>query len=101
MVVAGWGYKKYGVASFSEMLLQVSIPVWNQQKCVESFLQRITEHNICAAAYEGGKDSCQVTSSNKTIFCIYDLFGVLNREISPDVSLRSISRQFIQKMLFP
>ncbi|XP_019765267.2 trypsin-1 [Dendroctonus ponderosae] len=68
VVVAGWGYKKYGVASFSEMLLQVSIPVWNQQKCVDSFLQRITEYNICAAAYEGGKDSCQGDSGGPLMY---------------------------------
>lgn len=58
-VVAGWGRKYYGGPT-SEVLLQVKVPVWQQDKCNDAFLQRITEKNLCAAAYEGGKDSCLV-----------------------------------------
>ncbi|KAJ8942494.1 hypothetical protein NQ318_017790 [Aromia moschata] len=56
-VVAGWG-QTYYAGPTSEVLLQVAVPVWPHQKCVDAFLQRINDDNICAAGYEGGKDSC-------------------------------------------
>lgn len=59
VVVAGWG-QQYYAGPTSEVLLQVAVPVWPHKKCVEAFIQRITDDNICAAAYEGGKDSCLV-----------------------------------------
>lgn len=58
-VVAGWG-QQYYAGPTSEVLLEVAVPVWEQEKCVEAFAQRITEKNLCAAAYEGGKDACLV-----------------------------------------
>ncbi|CAH1153546.1 unnamed protein product [Phaedon cochleariae] len=57
VVVAGWG-QQYFAGPLSEVLLQVEVPVWPQQKCVDTFVQKITDDNICAAGYEGGKDSC-------------------------------------------
>lgn len=60
VVVAGWG-QQYFAGPISAVLLQVAIPVWPQQKCVDSFVQRITDDNICAAGFEGGKDSCLVS----------------------------------------
>lgn len=58
-VVAGWGQKFYA-GPISEVLLQVGVPIWPHEKCVDAFLQRITNETLCAAAYEGGKDSCLV-----------------------------------------
>ncbi|CAG9759819.1 unnamed protein product [Ceutorhynchus assimilis] len=67
VVVAGWGQQEYAGPT-SPVLLQVAIPVWEQEKCADSFLQRITENNICAAAYEGGKDSCQGDSGGPLLY---------------------------------
>ncbi|KAB0800986.1 hypothetical protein PPYR_05340 [Photinus pyralis] len=57
VIIAGWGQESYSGPT-SAILREVAVPVWEQEKCVESFTQRITENNLCAAAYEGGKDSC-------------------------------------------
>lgn len=59
-VVAGWGQLYYS-GPLSHVLLQVAVPVWPHQKCVDAFIQTITDDNLCAAAYEGGKDSCLVS----------------------------------------
>lgn len=32
--------------------------MWPQGRCEEAFLQRVDETNLCAAAHEGGRDSC-------------------------------------------
>lgn len=60
-LVAGWG-QQYYAGPTSEVLLQVEVPVWPHKKCVDAFVQKITDDNICAAGYEGGKDSCLVSS---------------------------------------
>ncbi|XP_066155510.1 chymotrypsin-like protease CTRL-1 [Euwallacea fornicatus] len=65
--VAGWGQVEYAGPT-SAILLQVAIPVWKQDSCVNSFLQKITEYNICAAGYEGGKDSCQGDSGGPLMY---------------------------------
>lgn len=59
-VVAGWG-QQYYAGPTSEVLLEVSVPVWEQEMCEEAFAQRITDNNLCAASYEGGKDACLVS----------------------------------------
>ncbi|KAG5871729.1 hypothetical protein JTB14_008727 [Gonioctena quinquepunctata] len=67
VIVAGWG-QLYFSGPLSEVLLQVSVPVWPHEKCVSSFVQRITDDNICAAGYEGGKDSCLGDSGGPLIY---------------------------------
>lgn len=62
VIVAGWG-QTYYAGPISEVLLHVEIPVWPLDICAQSFLQRITDDNICAASFEGGKDSCLVLMS--------------------------------------
>nr|XP_023024958.1 proclotting enzyme-like [Leptinotarsa decemlineata] len=59
-IVAGWG-QIYYAGPLSGVLQRVSVPVWPHQTCVDSFVQRITNDNLCAAGYEGGKDSCLVS----------------------------------------
>lgn len=59
VIVAGWG-QQYYAGPRSNTLLEISIPVWDQNMCAESFTQRITDKNLCAAAYDGSKDACQV-----------------------------------------
>uniref|UniRef100_A0A1B6DWJ8 Peptidase S1 domain-containing protein n=1 Tax=Clastoptera arizonana TaxID=38151 RepID=A0A1B6DWJ8_9HEMI len=57
-VVTGWGTISFGGPS-SAVLLEVPVPVWEQEQCVKAFAQIIYDTCMCAAAYEGGKDSCQ------------------------------------------
>lgn len=59
VVVAGWG-QQYYAGPTSEVLLEVTMPVWDQKRCVDAFVQRISDNNLCAAGYEGDKDSCLV-----------------------------------------
>jgi len=40
--------------------MEVAVPVWPQERCVRSFTQRIVNTTMCAGAYEGGRDACQV-----------------------------------------
>ncbi len=56
---SGWGTTSYS-GSTSDVLLEVQLPVWNQDECVSAFTQPITEKQLCAGYKEGGKDSCQV-----------------------------------------
>ncbi|KAF7268537.1 hypothetical protein GWI33_018409 [Rhynchophorus ferrugineus] len=66
-VVAGWGHTYFGGPT-SEVLLQVAIPIWNLKECADKFLHPITETNLCAASYEGGKDSCQGDSGGPLMY---------------------------------
>ncbi|KAL1492643.1 hypothetical protein ABEB36_010872 [Hypothenemus hampei] len=66
-IVAGWGRQIYSGPN-SPILLQVSVPVWPQESCQDSVLQRITEFNLCAAGYDGGKDSCQGDSGGPLMY---------------------------------
>jgi len=67
VLLAGWGTVSYS-GPVSPVLMEVAMPVWNQQRCMRRFAQPVMETNLCAGAYEGGKDSCQVRSS--PYFCI-------------------------------
>jgi hypothetical protein len=72
VLIAGWGTLSYG-GPLSEVLMEVAVPVWNQQRCVRRYTQPIMETNLCAGAYEGGKDSCQVRSSLRVHYHIHTL----------------------------
>jgi len=56
-VVAGWGQTVFG-GEVSNVLQEVVIPIWEHDPCVSAFSQPIFKTNLCAASYEGGKDSC-------------------------------------------
>ncbi|XP_022176193.1 serine protease persephone-like [Myzus persicae] len=56
-VVAGWGQTVYG-GKVSNVLQEVTVPIWDHDQCVSAFSQPISRTNLCAASYEGGKDSC-------------------------------------------
>ncbi|XP_050055388.1 trypsin-2-like isoform X1 [Aphis gossypii] len=56
-VVAGWGRTIFG-GQVSNVLQEVVIPIWEHDECVSAFSQPIFKTNLCAASYEGGKDSC-------------------------------------------
>jgi hypothetical protein len=48
----------------SEVLMEVAVPVWEQETCASSFTQTIFNTSLCAGAFEGGKDSCQVNPNH-------------------------------------
>ncbi|VVC24496.1 Serine proteases, trypsin family, serine active site,Peptidase S1, PA clan,Serine proteases, trypsin [Cinara cedri] len=56
-VVAGWGQTVFG-GQVSNVLQEVVIPIWEHDQCVSAFSQPIFKTNLCAASYDGGKDSC-------------------------------------------
>ncbi|KAL0818943.1 hypothetical protein ABMA28_008242 [Loxostege sticticalis] len=66
-IVIGWGTQWYG-GPHSNVLMEVSVPVWSQQKCVESFVDSIFEESICAGGREDGKDSCQGDSGGPLMY---------------------------------
>lgn len=57
--VLGWGTQYYGGPA-STVLMEAAVPVWPQERCVRSLIQQIPDTTICAGAYEGGRDACQV-----------------------------------------
>ncbi|KAF3429734.1 hypothetical protein E2986_06369, partial [Frieseomelitta varia] len=58
-IVTGWGTQYYGGPA-STILMEVGVPVWPQNKCANSYVQRIPNTVMCAGVYEGGADACQV-----------------------------------------
>lgn len=67
-VVIGWGSKFFGGPN-SDVLMEVSIPIWKNSDCQNVFVERIKKNVLCAGAIEGGHDSCQVGNhrNNKLI----------------------------------
>jgi len=63
----GWGTTSYSGKS-SDVLLEVTLPVWDLDDCKEAYTQPITDRQICAGYKEGGKDSCQGDSGGPLMF---------------------------------
>lgn len=40
--------------------MEVTVPVWDHDKCVAAFTENIFNETLCAGGLEGGKDACQV-----------------------------------------
>lgn len=57
-IVTGWGTQFFGGPA-SDILMEVSLPIWKQDDCQNSMIERMGESKLCAGAKEGGKDSCQ------------------------------------------
>ncbi|XP_023209480.1 proclotting enzyme-like isoform X2 [Centruroides sculpturatus] len=57
-IVAGWGTMTYGGVA-SDVLRQVSLPIWNNSECDGKYSQAITRHYLCAGVRQGKEDSCQ------------------------------------------
>ncbi|XP_029342578.1 venom protease [Acyrthosiphon pisum] len=70
-VVAGWGQTVYG-SQVSNVLQEVTIPIWEHNQCVSAFSQLISKTNLCAASYEGGKDSCKGDSGGPLLVQRHD-----------------------------
>lgn len=58
-IVTGWGTQFFGGPA-SDVLMEVTLPIWKKDDCQNSFIERISDSVICAGAREGGRDSCQV-----------------------------------------
>lgn len=57
-IVTGWGTQYFGGPS-SDVLMEVSLPIWTKDNCKAAFIERISDEVLCAGAPEGGRDSCQ------------------------------------------
>ncbi|XP_026332036.1 venom protease-like [Hyposmocoma kahamanoa] len=66
-VVIGWGTKMYG-GPHSNVLMEVGVPVWDHEKCVNSFVDSVFNETLCAGGYEGGKDACQGDSGGPLMY---------------------------------
>ncbi|XP_068619930.1 venom protease-like [Battus philenor] len=66
-VVIGWGRKSYG-GPYSDLLMDVAVPVWEQKKCQDSLVASVFEENICAGGPERDKDSCQGDSGGPLMY---------------------------------
>ncbi|KAI4498839.1 hypothetical protein M0802_006014 [Mischocyttarus mexicanus] len=64
--VTGWGSQYYGGLA-STVLMEVAVPIWPQEMCTRSFVQRVTRATMCAGAYEGGRDACQGDSGGPLV----------------------------------
>lgn len=56
-VVIGWGSTCFGCQN-SDILLEVSVPIWSSKACQSVFVERIGEKVLCAGSQD--HDSCQV-----------------------------------------
>ncbi|RVE45651.1 hypothetical protein evm_009700 [Chilo suppressalis] len=65
--VIGWGTQHFGGAH-SNVLMEVSVPVWAHEHCVEAFVDAIFEESICAGFPQGGRDSCQGDSGGPLMY---------------------------------
>ncbi|KAK3908893.1 Proclotting enzyme [Frankliniella fusca] len=54
--VIGWGTVYYGGPP-SNVLMEVTLPIWSQEDCQRQFDQPILETEICAGTEAGGRDS--------------------------------------------
>ncbi|KAM3962093.1 clip domain serine protease 3 [Aphomia sociella] len=66
-IIIGWGTQFYG-GPHSNVLMEVSVPVWDQQQCIDAFVDSVFEESICAGGYEGGKDACQGDSGGPLMY---------------------------------
>jgi secreted trypsin-like serine protease len=64
--VIGWGATAWQGSS-SDVLLQVDLPIVDQQTCNDAYMGDITERMICAGFPQGGKDSCQGDSGGPLV----------------------------------
>lgn len=56
-VVTGWGSIDFG-GPYSDVLMEVSVPIWKNDECQNSFVERIGAGMLCAGS--NSRDSCQV-----------------------------------------
>lgn len=59
-VVTGWGSQFFGGPN-SDTLMEVSVPIWNQEDCQNVFIEYLGKEALCAGGEE--RDSCQVLIS--------------------------------------
>ncbi|XP_035453235.1 venom protease [Spodoptera frugiperda] len=67
VTVIGWGTQWYG-GPHSSVLMEVTVPVWDHDKCVAAFTENIFNETLCAGGLEGGKDACQGDSGGPLMY---------------------------------
>ncbi|XP_038207383.1 venom protease-like [Zerene cesonia] len=65
--IIGWGTQFYG-GPHSDVLMEVSVPVWRHEECVKAFTDSVFDETICAGGREGGKDACQGDSGGPLMY---------------------------------
>lgn len=70
-VVIGWGTVYYGGPP-SNVLMEVTLPIWSQQDCQQQFDQPILDTELCAGTEAGGRDSCQGDSGGPLLLQMND-----------------------------
>ncbi|CAG0890607.1 unnamed protein product, partial [Cyprideis torosa] len=65
-IVTGWGTVGFGEAE-SNILREVTLPVWNRTECDKSYPGKLISTQICAGETGGGKDSCQGDSGGPLV----------------------------------
>ncbi|XP_047537458.1 venom protease-like [Vanessa atalanta] len=65
--IIGWGTLWYG-GPHSNVLMEVSVPIWNHQTCVNSFSDSIFNETLCAGGKDGGRDACQGDSGGPLMY---------------------------------
>lgn len=83
-MVSGWGYMQQNAWSIPDRLQAVSLPIVEQQQCVDAFARArpwpavVTGQMLCAGFYEtGGKDACNGDSGGPLV-----VDGVLHGVVS-------------------
>ncbi|XP_052121865.1 proclotting enzyme-like, partial [Frankliniella occidentalis] len=69
--VIGWGTVYYGGPP-SNVLMEVTLPIWSQEDCQQQFDQPILDTEICAGTEAGGRDSCQANSGGPLLLQMND-----------------------------
>lgn len=72
-IVIGWGSQFFGGPN-SDTLMEVSVPIWNQEECQNVFIEHIGKQVLCAGGEE--RDSCQVRfiiASSKYLLIFYNI----------------------------
>ena len=78
-VVAGWGTTEF-LGKPSASLLEVSVPVWNNDACFTALGKNIFNSTLCAGGREKPADACQVKHRTKRIFAM-DIGPIKGRRI--------------------
>lgn len=74
----------------SNVLMEVTLPIWSQEACQRQFDQPILDTEICAGTEAGGRDSCQVSVSRLQV--VWRLVGACFKSPNPPLSNANLNR---------
>jgi secreted trypsin-like serine protease len=79
--VLGWGSTYYGGGG-TNILRQVSFPLWTNKDCDQKYSQHIGRGFVCAGSMFGGKDACQGDSGSPLMIPdqhqVWTLIGIVS-----------------------